>query len=49
MGGEEGMEGKLNGNFLRLIPGLCLEDRTNFKIDRLRSTDIYKLSRENPT
>ena len=23
----EGMEGKLNGNDLRLIPGLCLEDR----------------------
>ena len=27
--GEEGMEGKLNENYLRLIPGLCLEDRTN--------------------
>jgi hypothetical protein len=27
--GEEGMEVKLNGNYLRLIPGLCLEDRTN--------------------
>jgi hypothetical protein len=28
-GGVEGMEGKLNGNYLRLIPGLCLENRTN--------------------
>ena len=27
--GEEGTEGKLNNNYLRLIPGLCLEDRTN--------------------
>ena len=26
------MEGKLNENYLRLIPGLCLEDRK--KIDR---------------
>ena len=26
---EEAMEGKLNGYYLRLIPGLCLEDRTN--------------------
>jgi hypothetical protein len=24
--GGEGMEGKLNGNYLRLIPGLYLED-----------------------
>ena len=29
-GGEEGMEGKLNGNYLMLIPGLCLEDRRNW-------------------
>ena len=29
VGGVGGMEGKLNGNHLRLIPGLCLEDRTN--------------------
>jgi hypothetical protein len=28
-GSEAGMEGKLNGNHLRLIPGLYLEDRTN--------------------
>ena len=28
-GEEEGMEGKLNGNYLRLIPGLYLEDRMN--------------------
>jgi hypothetical protein len=28
-GGVEGMEGKLNGNHLRLIPELCLEDRMN--------------------
>ena len=28
-GGEEGMQGKLNGNYLRLIQGLCLEDRMN--------------------
>ena len=28
-GGVEGMEGKLNGNHLRLITGLCLEDRMN--------------------
>ena len=28
-GEEEGMEGKLNGNYLRLIPGLGLEDRMN--------------------
>ena len=27
--GVEGMEGKMNGDHLRLIPGLCLEDRTN--------------------
>ena len=27
--GEEGMEGKLNGNHVRIIPGLYLEDRTN--------------------
>ena len=25
----EGMEGKLNGNYLKLIPGLCLEERMN--------------------
>ena len=25
-----GMEGKLNGNHLRLISWLCLEDRTNY-------------------
>ena len=24
-----GVEGKLNRNYLKLIPGLCLEDRTN--------------------
>jgi hypothetical protein len=29
VGGEEGMERKLNGNYLRLIPGLCLEDKTS--------------------
>jgi hypothetical protein len=23
----EGMEGKLNGNYLLLIPGLCLENK----------------------
>ena len=28
-GGVEGMEGNLNGNHLRVTPGLCLEDRTN--------------------
>ena len=28
-GKVEGMNGKLNKNHLRLIPGLCLEDRTN--------------------
>ena len=27
--GVEGMEGKLNGNYMKLIPGLCLEDRMN--------------------
>ena len=27
--GEGGEEGKLNGNYLKLIPGLCLEDRMN--------------------
>ena len=27
--GVEGMERKLNGNHLRLILGLCLEERTN--------------------
>ena len=27
--GVEGMEGNSKGNYLRLIPGLCLEDRTN--------------------
>ena len=26
---EEWMEGNLKGNYLRLILGLCLEDRTN--------------------
>ena len=26
---EGGVEGKLNGNHLKLIPGLCLEDRMN--------------------
>jgi hypothetical protein len=26
-GGVEGMERKFNGNYLRLIPGLCLEDK----------------------
>ena len=25
----EGMEGNLKGNYLRLIPGLCLEERMN--------------------
>jgi hypothetical protein len=29
IGRGEGMEGKLNGNYLRLIPGLCVEDRMN--------------------
>ena len=29
VGEVEGMEGKLNGNHPRLIPGLCLENRTN--------------------
>ena len=29
MGGMEGMEGTLNENHLRLIPGLCLEDKVN--------------------
>ena len=24
-----GLEGKLRGDYLRLLPGLCLEDRTN--------------------
>ena len=28
-GRGEGMEGKLSGDYLRLILGLCLEDRTN--------------------
>ena len=28
-GGEEWMKRKLNGNYLWLIPGLCLEDRKN--------------------
>ena len=28
-GGVEGMEEKINGNYLMLIPGLCLEDKTN--------------------
>ena len=28
-GGVKGMEGKLNGNYLRLISGLCLEVRMN--------------------
>ena len=28
-GRVEKMEGKFTGNHLRLIPGLCLEDRTN--------------------
>jgi hypothetical protein len=28
-GEVEGMEGKLNGNYVRLIPRLCLEDRMN--------------------
>ena len=28
-GGEERMEEELNRNYLRLIAGLCLEDRTN--------------------
>ena len=27
---EEWMEGNLKGDYLRLIPGLCLEDRTNW-------------------
>ena len=27
-GGEEGMVGKLNGNYLKLIPGMCLEDNS---------------------
>ena len=26
------MEGKLNGNYLRLIPGLCLEDRMDRQV-----------------
>ena len=30
-GGVEGMERKLNGNHLMLIPGLCLE-KTNWQI-----------------
>jgi len=29
VGQEEGMERKLNGNYLSLIPELCLEDRIN--------------------
>ena len=28
--GVEGLEGKLNGNRLRLIPGLCLDNRMNW-------------------
>ena len=28
-GGVEGREGKLNVNYLRLIPALCLEDKKN--------------------
>ena len=28
--GKEGTEGKLNRNYLRLIPGMCLEDRMNW-------------------
>jgi hypothetical protein len=28
-GGVEGMEGNLNRNHLRSIPGLCVEDRIN--------------------
>ena len=27
---EEWMEGNLKGDYLRLIPGLCLEDRMNW-------------------
>jgi hypothetical protein len=27
---EKWMEGNLKGNYLRLIPGLCLEDRTHW-------------------
>ena len=27
---EEWIEGNLKGNYLRLMPGLCLEDRTNW-------------------
>ena len=27
---EESMEGNLKGDYLRLMPGLCLEDRTNW-------------------
>ena len=27
-GGVEGIKGKFNGNYLMLMPGLCLEDRT---------------------
>jgi hypothetical protein len=28
-GGIRGIDGKLNGNYLSLIPGLCPENRTN--------------------
>ena len=26
------MEGNLKGDYLRLMPGLCLEDRMNYKL-----------------
>ena len=43
-GGVEAMEGKLNGNHLRLIPGLCLEDKINYI--KYRTRDFYNNSRE---
>ena len=43
--GVEGMDGKLNGNYLRLIPGLCLEENEFIGEFKMAVDDVISIGR----